>query len=233
MKADRDTFGPHLRLERERRGIELKAVADSTKIKESLFAELERNDFSKWPQGFFRRAHLCAYVSAIGLPSQAVLAEFLRLFPESPSIEPTESLEVNESAAIQQVQKPLKSSRPSLVLMDRVWVVLFDLALVCLTSSVLAGVLGMNIWPTIALVGLGYAALGSAWFGQSIGAFVHHRIHAGRQARSPHQPALKPPVTALAALLEVQPTAARRTRTTFSQPDVNREPQAERQRASA
>src|SRR5258706_9510862 len=93
MQADRDTFGPRLRLERERRGIELKAIADATKIKESLFAELERNDFSKWPQGIFRRAHLCAYVSAIGLPSQAVLAEFLQLFPESPPIQPCDSHE--------------------------------------------------------------------------------------------------------------------------------------------
>ena len=86
MKSTRDTFGPRLRVERERRGLTLADIAKSTKIKESLFAELERGDDSKWPQGIFRRAHLCAYLSAIGLPSQPLLTEFLQLFPEEPLV---------------------------------------------------------------------------------------------------------------------------------------------------
>src|SRR3954469_21830052 len=92
MKADRDTFGPQLRQERERRGITLTKIAEPTKLKESLFAELERGDLSKWPQGIFRRAHLCAYVTAIGLPSQPILAEFLRLFPSDDAPNETDSL---------------------------------------------------------------------------------------------------------------------------------------------
>src|SRR3954463_2171418 len=86
MQADRETFGPRLKLERERRGITLKDVAESTKIKESQFAELERGDLSKWPQGIFRRAHLSAYLNAIGMPAEPATAEFLRLFADESAV---------------------------------------------------------------------------------------------------------------------------------------------------
>jgi len=70
VDSDRDTFGPHLRQQRESRGLTLKAIADSTKIRESLLAALERNDVSQWPEGIFRRAFLREYAAAVGLPSQ-------------------------------------------------------------------------------------------------------------------------------------------------------------------
>src|SRR6266436_862894 len=109
VKANRDTFGPRLRVERERRGISLKNVAESTKIKESLFVELERNDFSNWPQGIFRRAHLSAYASAIGLPPQSVLAEHLRLFPEDRPVDQFDTVEVHHATGgcrAEQTPKP-------------------------------------------------------------------------------------------------------------------------------
>ena len=227
MQADRDTFGPRLRLERERRGIELKAIADATKIKESLFAELERNDFSKWPQGIFRRAHLCAYVSAIGLPSQAVLAEFLQLFPESPQIEPSDSPQASGSSVIQQIQKPRRSGGLAMRVMDRAWVTCFDLALVCLISSGIASLPGVNLWQAIALVGLGYTAAGNACFGQSIGARVQRRIAARLQTRS------APGISVTTPLREMQPMAPKRPPVIFAHAEVNREPETERRRASA
>ena len=58
MTVDRDSFGPYLRGERERRGLTLEAIADSTKIKQSLLAALERNDMSRWPAGKIGRAHV-------------------------------------------------------------------------------------------------------------------------------------------------------------------------------
>jgi transcriptional regulator with XRE-family HTH domain len=76
------TFGSRLRDARERAHITLETIASATKIKPSLLAALERNDVSQWPRGIYRRAFLRDYATAIGLRSEEVLVEFLRLFPE-------------------------------------------------------------------------------------------------------------------------------------------------------
>jgi cytoskeletal protein RodZ len=90
MQLSRDTFGPTLKAERDRRGITLQAIADSTKISVSLLAALERNDVSRWPKGIFRRAFLREYVAALGLAPDTFVDEFSRLFPDSPRAEPAE-----------------------------------------------------------------------------------------------------------------------------------------------
>ena len=82
MNTGSQNFGRRLRLERERLGISLEAIAASTKISRSLFADLEQDDVSKWPPGIYRRAFVREYAAAIGLPAEAVVAEFLELFPE-------------------------------------------------------------------------------------------------------------------------------------------------------
>ena len=73
--SERNAFGPSLKAERDRRGITLQAIADSTKISISLLAALERNDMSRWPNGIFRRAFVREYVAALGLPPEPVVAE--------------------------------------------------------------------------------------------------------------------------------------------------------------
>lgn len=75
-------FGARLRIQRERQGVSLAAIADSTKIKLSLLDELERGDASHWPRGLFRRAYLRDYAAAIGASAEPLVAEFVRLFPE-------------------------------------------------------------------------------------------------------------------------------------------------------
>ena len=47
--SDRETFGPRLRIERERRGISLETIASVTKVGADLWEGLERNDFSPAP----------------------------------------------------------------------------------------------------------------------------------------------------------------------------------------
>jgi hypothetical protein len=93
MQLSRETFGPTLKTERDRRGITLQAIADSTKIGVSLLAALERNDLTRWPKGIFRRAFVREYVAALGLPPEAFVEEFSRLFPDSPTAEPAEASE--------------------------------------------------------------------------------------------------------------------------------------------
>jgi transcriptional regulator with XRE-family HTH domain len=77
-----DTFGARLRRERERRQITLAEIAARTKIKASLFEELERDDASHWPAGIFRRSFMRAYAVAVGLDADAAVREFLERFPD-------------------------------------------------------------------------------------------------------------------------------------------------------
>ncbi len=76
MSTAQREFGERLRNERERNGVALRTIADSTKIPLSLLISLERGDIDKWPGGLFGRAHLRTYADAVGLPAEQVVLEF-------------------------------------------------------------------------------------------------------------------------------------------------------------
>src|SRR2546423_6397889 len=76
------SFGTRLRQQRERRGIELAAIAGQTKIKRSLLEALERDDLKYWPTGIFRRSWVRNYAQAIGADADAVVRELRALYPE-------------------------------------------------------------------------------------------------------------------------------------------------------
>ena len=76
------SIGTRLRSQREQQQIPLADIAERTKIKLSLLEALERGDVSLWPTGIFRRSFVRAYAQAIGLDADAVLREFLDLYPE-------------------------------------------------------------------------------------------------------------------------------------------------------
>ena len=78
----RESFGARLRQRREEQGIELRTIADQTKIKLSLLEALERDDVSQWPSGIFRRAYVRTYAKAIGLGPDEVVREFVEAHPE-------------------------------------------------------------------------------------------------------------------------------------------------------
>ena len=77
-----ESFGGRLRQRREEQEIALSAIAEQTKIKLSLLEALERDDISHWPSGIFRRAFIRAYTLAIGLNPDAVVRQFLELYPD-------------------------------------------------------------------------------------------------------------------------------------------------------
>jgi transcriptional regulator with XRE-family HTH domain len=77
-----ESIGRRLRRERERRQIALASIAANSKISVSLFADLERDDVSRWPSGIFRRAFIRAYAEAVGLDPDATTREFLERFPD-------------------------------------------------------------------------------------------------------------------------------------------------------
>jgi transcriptional regulator with XRE-family HTH domain len=79
--SGREAFGPNLRRIRLQRGVSLKELADATKVAETLWAGLERNDFSRWPNGIFARAYVREYAKAIGVDPEATVDDFCRWFP--------------------------------------------------------------------------------------------------------------------------------------------------------
>ena len=79
--SERDTFGPRLRRERERRGISLETIATLTNVSVELWIGLESNDLSRWPKGIFARAFIRDYARAVGLDANEVVDDFCRLFP--------------------------------------------------------------------------------------------------------------------------------------------------------
>ena len=97
----RHAFGSRLRTQRERRGVTLESIVDSTKIKLSLLEALERGEASQWPRGLFRRAYIRDYAHAIGLPVEPLVAEFVKLFPEDGS-------PVTDDAALAALQEPMR-----------------------------------------------------------------------------------------------------------------------------
>lgn len=81
LMSERDTFGPRLRRERERRGITLEAIAAKTNVSVDLWAAFEASDFARWPKGVFARSFVRDYANAIGIDPREVVDDFCRLFP--------------------------------------------------------------------------------------------------------------------------------------------------------
>jgi len=81
-------FGDRLRYERERRQIDLKTIAESTKINLHLLEGLESDNVSRWPSGIFRKSFIRSYAEAIGLDPEPIVREFIERYPDPEPIAP-------------------------------------------------------------------------------------------------------------------------------------------------
>ena len=110
MTADRPAggLGRKLREARERKGVSLRQIANSTKISVSVLTALERNDASRLPGGIYGRAFVRAFATEVGLDPETTIQEFIAQFrdesvsaghPPSEQIEDNESLESNRRMA--------------------------------------------------------------------------------------------------------------------------------------
>lgn len=79
--ADRSSLGRRLREARERKGISLRHIADSTKISIRALEALERDDISQLPGGIFSRAFVRSYAAEVGLDPERAVDEFISEFP--------------------------------------------------------------------------------------------------------------------------------------------------------
>jgi transcriptional regulator with XRE-family HTH domain len=169
----RRAFCEELRAARESRGINLLRIAEVTKVSESLFAELERGNLSRWPTGIYRRAFFREYAVLVGLPAESTLGEFIRLFPEDRG---------SDTSRDALVPGPLRLTMPrptwrqlSLAYFQTA---ALDLLIVLLGSGALSWLTAVGPWISIAIVALAYHAAGTIVLGCSpVAWWARGRLH--------------------------------------------------------
>jgi len=161
MNTAPHSFGSRLKTERERRGIALKSIAASTKIKESLLRDLERDDLSKWPQGIFRRAFVREYAASIGLPPDSVVAEFVTLFAEEQGAKAPERGS-SESAPELRLTFADDGRPPIGSIATRVAGATVEMCALLGAIQVLTWSTGFNFWTVCATASLAYYGLAAA-----------------------------------------------------------------------
>jgi transcriptional regulator with XRE-family HTH domain len=80
--SGREAFGPNLRRVRIQHGVSLHQIATETNVSDVLWAAMEKNDFSRWPNGIFARAYIRDYAKIIGVDPDTTVDEFCRWFPQ-------------------------------------------------------------------------------------------------------------------------------------------------------
>ena len=184
--SDRDTFGPRLRRERERRGISIETIASVTKVGAELWEGLERNDFSRWPTGIFARAFIRDYALAVGLDPDEVIDEFCRLFPigdrradrlikahgdligHSVSLEPAMiPPEGDRRAAGRQKKEQARLRRIRLA--PRTVAASVDTVNALALATGISVLLDTGFWTTAGAIGLGYYAISTIALGTTPG----------------------------------------------------------------
>lgn len=199
--SDRDTFGPRLRSERERRGISLDTISTLTNVGIELWEGLERNDFSRWPRGIFARAFVRDYARAVGLDADEVVEDFCRLYPvgdrraaqvlraqaeligHPPEFQDDPLLipgGVDRRVGPRVAQAAPSSSR--LRFTPRAFAAAFDTAAVLAGAGLTAFFTPVGFWPSLALASLVYYGTGTIATGTSPGTRVtdmlQHRVPA-------------------------------------------------------
>jgi hypothetical protein len=197
--SERDTFGPRLRAERERRGISLDTIASVTKVGVDLWEGLERNDFSRWPSGIFARAFVRDYARAIGLDADEAVDEFCRLFPigdrrASRLIQAQAQLLGHHLSYTESGGMPPHERRASLPVDPEQTMILrariasralstgIDAAASLVLSFLVALVTGLQFWPVAGMITVMYYTVMTIAFGASPGGkaveHIRHRLPA-------------------------------------------------------
>jgi transcriptional regulator with XRE-family HTH domain len=176
----RQAYCRELKEVRERRGITLAEIAERSKVSEGLYAGLERADVSRWPTGIYRRSFFRTYALALGLPVDAALSEFVRLFPEEG--------DQRVSPLLTTPAGPLR-----MTLADRPWprtsqlqvtAALVDLVMVAAITAALAWWMPIGIGTVAAVVAVVYYSLATACLACSPGAWWLRTRRSRKRARA-------------------------------------------------
>ncbi len=165
--SERRAFGERARRQRERRGVTLETIAQSTKVPASLFAGLERGDCSRWPAGLYSRAYVKAYAELIGLDPTEAVEDFTAAFGETvwPDGAPTQR-RITSAADLRlsmDDQPDLRQKRA----FRRVTIALADLVLAATFVWLAHSVFETSLWTTVG-VALAYTAGGRLFTDQTL-----------------------------------------------------------------
>jgi cytoskeleton protein RodZ len=82
-KRSRASVGAKLKKARERCGLSLRQIADSTKISLLVLQGLERDEIAHLPGGVLGRGYVRSFATSVKLNPELIVAEFVAQFPES------------------------------------------------------------------------------------------------------------------------------------------------------
>jgi transcriptional regulator with XRE-family HTH domain len=183
-------FGSKLRMQRERQGVSLASIAESTKIKLSLLDALERGDVSQWPRGLFRRAYLRDYAAAIGIPAEPLVAEFTRLFPEDGP--PPSQTDLGEAAEPLRLSFPSAAESGPVRMLEPLAGTVAELLLVAAIGLGIALVRGLDPLTSCGVVALVYYPLATGLTGRVLSNTKLRWLLKGIGGRTSSQPAAEP-----------------------------------------
>lgn len=83
-----NSIGERLRQERLRRGLDLYAIAEQTKINPAMLEAIEADDFDRLPGSFFTRSFIRQYAHALGVDESDFDVELQELTAKDASVEP-------------------------------------------------------------------------------------------------------------------------------------------------
>ena len=177
----RNSFGRHLRSEREQRGITLEAIAESTKIRRALLVALENGDLSKLPRGISGRAFLRGYAAAIGVPPEPLLTELSQLVCEPGAVRDRAATDhatgtIRLTLAPEGLKAAARRRAPAAVA---------DTCAVLLIAGAIARLTGANQWVIIGAVGLIYFTLATLCLGRSFASWALTQVPFSARARIP------------------------------------------------
>jgi cytoskeleton protein RodZ len=111
-----NTIGETLRRERERQGLDLQKLSESTKIGTRMLRAMETGDLSRLPGGVFTRSFFKQYAAALGIDPAYVQEELRQIQPEAAVVPSQPETAFN----------PLESSEPrsNSLTAAAIWVVL-------------------------------------------------------------------------------------------------------------
>ena len=179
--ASQREFCLALKATRERKGITLTEIANSTKIPAFMFAALERNDLRRWPKGLFRRSFFRDYARMIGLDPGEACAEFVRLFPDGSGAEIAKAAgaaDHTEQESSLRLAFDTTWHGPRAHVLSRLLALLIDALTVTLVAAAFAWVRDMDRPTAIAIFALAYFSLATAVFGETPATWVLARRRA-------------------------------------------------------
>jgi transcriptional regulator with XRE-family HTH domain len=179
-------FGPNLRRLRLQRGISLETLTARTNVNIELWEAMERNDFSRWPTGVAARAYIRDYAAILGLDRDETVDEFCRvtshgdrrgyrLLRETAAVlghelvwrdDLPEGVADGDRRAAPAPQDPSESGAWFYANLRRL-VAGFDLILVLVLATGIAGGFRISWWATLSVIALLYYGLSQVFLGSS------------------------------------------------------------------